>query len=323
MPAGDNMSEPLDVITLGEALVALTPTATGPLRQVTTFEKHTGGAEANVAVGLARLGHRSGWAGRLGEDELGGGVLAFLRGEGVDVSRAELDPDAPTGLYFKERRALGRLRAHYYRAGSAASRTRFEQLDVDYLLSGRILHLTGITPALSESCRDLTERLVAAALERGTRVSFDANVRRLLFGARDPAETLLPMLSGVEILFLSDGEADLLFGGHDPDTVEAARERLEVGVAVVHRSDGAFALEDAGMWRARAYKVDVVDVVGAGDAFVAGFLSGRLEGAAIEECLDIANACGACAVTVAGDAEALPSASDVLELRGRAVGIER
>jgi 2-dehydro-3-deoxygluconokinase len=134
---------------------------------------------------------------------------------------------------------------------------------------------------------------------------------------------LAPLAAGADILFLSDDEADLLLGGHDPDTVQAARRRLGVGTVVVHRADGAFAAQAAGLSRRPAYSVDVVDVVGAGDAFVAGFLSGRLEGADTEECLDIANACGACAVTVAGDAEGLPSREDVLELRGRHVGIER
>jgi 2-dehydro-3-deoxygluconokinase len=167
------------------------------------------------------------------------------------------------------------------------------------------------------------ERLLAAAAEREITVSFDANVRRLLFPGRDPAAILGPLAAGSDVLFLSDDEADLLVGGHDPETVEAARVRMGVGIAVVHRSDGAFAVEDGGLSRAAAYPVDVVDVVGAGDAFVAGFLSGRLQGADTEECLDIANACGACAVTVAGDAEGLPSAEDVLELRGRHVGIER
>jgi 2-dehydro-3-deoxygluconokinase len=301
----------------------MTPDSTGPLRGVTGFTRNIGGAELNVAVGLTRLGHRAAWAGRLGDDEFGRCILAFLRGEGVDVSGAALDPAAPTGVYFKERRALGRLRVHYYRAGSAASRMRFEDLDVEHLLSGRVIHLTGITAAVSESCRDLTQRLVSAAADREVTVSFDANVRRLLFGERDPHETLAPIVRGVDILFLSDDEADLLLGGHDPDTVGRARRDMGVGTVVVHRADGAFAVEEAGLSSSDAYAVDVVDVVGAGDAFVAGFLSGRLQARPTEECLDIANACGACAVTVAGDAEGLPSREDVLELRGRHVGIER
>jgi 2-dehydro-3-deoxygluconokinase len=321
--ATGSVSDQLDVLTLGEALVAMTPASTGPLRGVTDFSRHMGGAELNVAVGLARLGHRAGWAGALGDDEFGRGILAFLRSEAVEVAGARLDDSAPTGVYFKERRALGRLRVHYYRAGSAASRMRFADLDVEYLLSGRILHLTGITAALSDSCRELTQELVSAASERGVTVSFDANVRRLLFRERDPRAVLGPIVAGSDILFLSDDEADLLLGGHDPDSVEAARRRMGVATVVVHRAEGAFAVEDSGLSSRDAYSVDVVDVVGAGDAFVAGFLSARLEHEDTGECLDRANACGACAVTVPGDAEGLPSREDVLELQGRHFGIER
>ena len=207
--------EPLEVTTLGEALTVMDPLSEGPLKHVARFEKHYGGAELNVAVGLSRLEHLAGWAGGLGDDEFGEEILAFARGEEVDVSRATLDPQAPTGLYFKERRALGQLRVHYYRVGSAASQMRFEDLDLDYLLSGSFLHLTGITAALSESCRDLVERLILAANERNIPVSFDANVRWHLFDGRDPRETLKPLVDRADLLFLTEEEAGLLLGGSD------------------------------------------------------------------------------------------------------------
>src|SRR3954465_11837119 len=106
------MDGPPQLTTLGEALIVMDPLSRGPLRHVGRFEKHYGGAELNVAVGLSRLGHRVGWFGSLGDDEFGREILAFARGEGVDVSRATGDPEAPTGLYFKERRALGLLRVY-------------------------------------------------------------------------------------------------------------------------------------------------------------------------------------------------------------------
>lgn len=304
--------------TLGEALVVMNPLSEGPLRHVTRFEKHYGGAELNVAVGLSRLGHRAGWAGGLGDDEFGQEILAFTRGEGVDVSRTVLDSRAPTGLYFKERRALSQLRVYYYRAGSAASRMRFEDVDLDYLLSGSFLHLTGITAALSETCRDLVERLILFANERNVPVSFDANVRWRLFDDRDPRETLKPLVGHADLLFLSEEEAELLLGGSDGESVQRARREIRAKTVVVHRADGAFAVEEGGILERAGYEVRVVDTVGAGDAFVAGFLSGRLRGWATEECLDMANACGACAVTVPGDVKGLPTADEALALlRGR------
>ena len=309
------MSDPPKVTTLGEALIVMDPLSKGPLRHVGTFEKHLGGAEFNVAVGLSRLGHRVGWAGSLGDDEFGEEILAFARGEGVDVSRAVLDPGSPTGLYFKEWRALGQLRVHYYRTGSAASRMRFDGLDVEYLLSGGILHLTGITAALSKSCHDLIRRLISAANDRGVTVSFDLNVRRTLLGDRDPGEVLGPLAAGADILFLSEDEAEILFGGGDPGSVREAWQDLRAATVVVHGADGAFAVEEAGVVEMAGYAVGVVDTVGAGDAFVAGFLSGRLWGWGTGECLDLANACGACAVTVPGDLKGLPTEEEALALR--------
>lgn len=317
------MSEPLQLTTLGEALVVMDPVSRGPLRHVSGFEKNLGGAELNVAVGLSRLGHKAGWAGRLGDDEFGKEILAFASGEGVDVSRTSLDSEASTGLYFKEWRALGQLRVYYYRAGSAASRMRFDELDLEYLLSGEILHLTGITAALSESCHDLIERLLSAANEHGVTVSFDVNVRRLLFEGRDPRKVLGPLAARADLLFLSDDEADLLFGGSDPDSLKEARRDIRAETVVVHHAKGAFAVEESGVSAKAAYPVKVVDTVGAGDAFVAGFLSGRLRGWSTEECLDMANACGACAVTVPGDLKGLPTAEGALALRRGRPGVER
>ena len=308
------MGEHPQLTTLGEALIVMDPLSKGPLRHVGSFEKHVGGAEFNVAVGLSRLGHGVGWVGRLGEDEFGEEILGLARAEGVDVSRTSRDPDAPTGLYFKEWRTLGQLRVHYYRAGSAASRMRLADLDVDYLLSGEILHLTGITAALSESCYDTVGRLVAAANDRGATVSFDVNVRRQLLKGRDPREVLEPIAARADLLFLSEDEAELLFGGRDPESIERAKRGMRAETVVVHRADGAFAAED-GVTEMAGYSVDVADTVGAGDAFVAGFLSGRLRGWSTEECLDMANACGACAVTVPGDLKGLPTEEEALALR--------
>jgi 2-dehydro-3-deoxygluconokinase len=200
---------------------------------------------------------------------------------------------------------------------------RFDELDLQYLLSGEILHLTGITAALSESCYDLIERLLSAANERGLRVSFDVNVRRLLFEGRDPRKVLGPLAARADLLFLSDDEADLLFGGSDPGSLQEARQDIRAETVVVHRAEGAFAVEGGGVSEMAAYPVDAVDTVGAGDAFVAGFLSGRLRRWSTEECLDMANACGACAVTVPGDLKGLPTAEEALALRRGRPGVER
>jgi 2-dehydro-3-deoxygluconokinase len=315
--------EPLQVTTLGEVLVVMNPLSEGPLRHVARFEKHFGGAEFNAAIGLSRLGHQVGWAGGLGDDEFGREILAFARGEEIDVSRAILDPRAPTGLYFKERRALGRLRVYYIRPGSAASRMRFEDLDLDYLLSSTFLHLTGITTALSESCHDLIERLVLSANARNVSISFDANVRWRLFDGRDTRETLKPLVDRADLFFLSAEEAELLLGGSDGESIQRARQKMRAKTIVVHRADGAFAVEESGIAERPGYEVQVVDTVGAGDAFVAGFLAGRLRSWETDACLEMANACGACAVTVSGDVKGLPTDDEALALLRGGQEVER
>lgn len=191
---------------------------------------------------------------------------------------------------------------------------RFEDLDVDYLLSGEVLHLTGITSVLSESCRDLTERLVREANEREVPVSFDVNVRFGLLKGRAPQEALGLLIDRADVLFLSDGEAELLMGGSAPQSVRQAKKGIRAQTVVVHGAEGAFALDGDGFAEKKAYTAEAVDTVGAGDAFAAGFLSGWLQGWSIGECLQLANACGACAVSVPGDAESVPAKEDAFAL---------
>jgi 2-dehydro-3-deoxygluconokinase len=302
-----------EVVTLGEGLIVLDPDSAGPLRSVAGFARHFGGAEVNVAVALARLGHRTAWAGGLGDDEFGHALLAFLRGERVEVDGAHLDPEAPTGLYIKERRALDRLQVHYYRAGSAASRLRYDDLDADRLLRARVLHLTGITPMLSDAGAELTERLSAAAVQRGVTLSFDANVRWRLLGERDPRALLDRLLERADLLFCSDEEAEWLLGTRDAAELAALGREQTV---VVHGDHGAYAVEPAGVTRAQSHRVTPVDTVGAGDAFVAGYLADLLLERAADECLRTAVRCGALVCASSGDWEGLPTRSELSLLDG-------
>ena len=310
-------------MTVGEAMVVFDPDSPGLLRHVDGFVKRVGGAELNVAVALARLGHRVGWAGALGDDEFGAQIVSVLRGEGVDVDGVRFSAHAPTGIYFKQRGAVGQLRVAYYRAGSAASRLRFEDLDLDPLLGAGVLHLTGITAALSDACADLVARLAAAAVDRGTLLSVDANVRWSLLGDRDPRDVLAPLVERADLLFVSGEEADALFGAHDPEVLRDVLAGLRARTIVVHDGHGAWAVDADGVTRRPAHAVTVVDAVGAGDAFVAGFLSGRLRGWDVGECLALGNACGACAVTLPGDAESMPTERDALALLHAQPGRER
>lgn len=318
-----------EVTTLGEAMAVLTPASRGALRGVRGFESGIGGAEVNVAVALARLGHLCGWYGHLGEDELGAAVSESLCAEGVDVSRVVRDPEYPTGLYLKEFRARDTLRVHYYRKDSAASRMSAEDSDLDWLLSSRIVHLTGITAVLSESCYELVRRVARSANERGVELCFDANVRQRLLGERDAKTTLAPLVGMADLIFLSEEEAGMLLGARGPEEVKRAASDLRAHTVVVHGAAGAFAVVESGeageaeIFEAPTDPVSVVDPVGAGDAFVAGFLAGRMRGLDAQRCLRLANACGGCAASLPGDAESMPYAEDVATELGEEPGSER
>lgn len=302
----------LDVVTVGELLGVLTPISSGPLHDVRLLEKGVGGAELNVAVGLARLGHRVGWCGRLGEDPFGHEGICRLRSEGIDVTRVVIDHVAPTGLYVKELGALGRLKVYYYRSGSAASRSRFADLDLDYLVSGRLLHLTGITPLLSDTCRDMAHRLGRVAIDHAVPLSFDGNVRFGLLAGRDPSALLGPLVELADLLFLSVAEAQLLLGSADPEQIRHDMRELRARTVVIHDASGAYAIEPGGVTHVSARSVRPVDPVGAGDALVAGYLSGWLRHWRRADCLRLGEVCAAFVVCVRGDHAGLPTEAEAL-----------
>jgi 2-dehydro-3-deoxygluconokinase len=320
----DSAPDDVDVSTVGEGLGVMTPLETGRLRDVAAFEKDVGGAELNVAVALSRLGHRSRWSGRVGDDEIGHQVVATLRGAGVDTAQVHIDPSGRTGLYLKEQRPTGRLRVHYYRDGSAATTLAPRDLDLTLLTAARIVHLTGITACLQPYGATVVEAVLDAARQRNRLVSFDANVRHKLLGDRDARDLLRPALQGAHVLIFSEEEAVDLLGGADEAALSRALAELRAArVVVVHGAWGAIAVDDKGTWRSDSYPAVPVDVVGAGDAFVAGFLSGLLRGWSTTRALRLANACGACAVGVRGDTRSMPYEDDAVLLVEGAPDSER
>lgn len=304
-----------DVITLGETMVLFAPLEPGPLRYARRFEMRFGGAESNFAVGIVRLGFSAGWISRLGDDEFGRYIFTQLRGEGVDVSRVRFDPEAPTGVFFKELGRPGGTRVYYYRRQSAASRLSPGDLDAEYFAGARWLHLTGITPALSDSCRAAVEAALGLARRFGLTVSFDPNLRLKLWPLATARRVLVPLLQ----------QADVVLGGHEelcllleePAPEAAAEVLLAAGVKVVAvklGAEGALVVTADFRERVPAFPVaEVVDPVGAGDAFDAGFVAGQLLGRTLAESARLGNACGALMVSVRGDYEALPTLAEAEE----------
>jgi 2-dehydro-3-deoxygluconokinase len=299
-----------EVLTCGETMAVLR--GPGPLRLGGALELSVAGAEANVAIGLARLGHQVGWVGRVGADEPGELVRRTLRAEAVDVSGVMTDPARPTGLMLAERRIGDLVRVTYYRSGSAGSRLSPADILPRIGEGVRLLHLTGITAALSETARQCVTDAAARAREAGVAVSVDVNYRARLWTPAEARDTLLPLTGQADIVFASADELAML-AGHD-DLQVAAQEMLArgVGQVVVKRgADGATAYADGATVSVPARPVTVADVVGAGDAFVAGYLSARLDGAAAADCLDRATVTAAFAIARNGDWEGLPTRAEL------------
>ncbi|MCK9221486.1 MAG: sugar kinase [Limnochordia bacterium] len=314
-----------ELITLGESMVVFSPNTTGPLRYVHEFSKHVAGAESNVCMGLTRLGHSAGLIARFGDDEFGHYIVNTLRGEGVDVSQVVFDPTRPTGIYFKERRLPGQINVYYWRHGSAGGFLQPADLNEDYFSTAKILHLTGITPALSKSCREMVFAAIEMARKHGLLVSFDPNIRLKLWGKDEARQVLTEIIPKVDLLLPGLGEGEILFGVDTPEEIVQAASNLGVSRVVVKLGpSGCYVWDQKPVGFVPGYVIkDVVDPVGAGDGFAAGLLSGLLQGLSLRDAADLGNAVGAYATTTIGDAEGLPSRSELASFLTRADEVER
>jgi 2-dehydro-3-deoxygluconokinase len=325
----------VDVVALGESMVTFLPTSPGRLADVPSFERGIGGAESNVACVLARAGHSVRWVGRVGADGFGDHLVEAITAYGVDTSAVRRDPARPTGVYFRTAgdRATGAHEVAYYRAGSAASAMTARNTDLAAARSGRVLHLSGITAALSDGCLALMRELTAPRPGRPL-VSFDVNHRPGLW--RDHPEgprVLLDLARRADLVFVGDDEARDAWGLRGAHAIREALPEPDVlvvkdgkaGAVVFDRTTagstggtetagnavraegrtaggGGECGEDvAGAVFVPALRVDVVAAVGAGDAFAAGFLSATLRGLPARDRLRHGHLTAAAALTVPGD----------------------
>jgi 2-dehydro-3-deoxygluconokinase len=302
----------LDVALLGEMMVLLVADRPGPLEDAQGFLKRTAGAETNVAIGLARLGLRVGWASRLGEDSFGRWLLAQMRAEGVDCTQVAAVPGARTGFMLKGRvEGGGDPPIEYHRAGSAASRMGPADLPPGWPVPARHLHATGVFPAISASALACQQEAVRRQRAAGGTVSFDPNLRPSLW------PSIEAMRAGINALA---AQADWVLPGLEEGRVLTGEATPE-GIARWYRARGAalvvvklgpegawFDSATAGCGRVPGVPVDrVVDTVGAGDAFAVGVVSGLLDGLAVPQAVARGCALGARAVQVLGDTEGLPT----------------
>lgn len=265
------------VLCIGESMALVTPVEPEPLRSAERFAIRTGGAESTVALYLADAGHRASWVSRLGDDPLGRRMLDEVSSHGVDVSRTALVPGESTGVYFKDP-GLERTTVHYYRAGSAASRMGPEVLDDLAVDDVAILHVSGILAGLSSTCAALLDAAFDFAAERGILVSFDVNHREGLWSAATAAPVLRALARRADLVFVGRDEAEALWG---TDEVDAIADELALRGRLVVK-DGAVGATEIDLDGRRTFVparlVEVVEVVGAGDAFTAGYLGAMLRG---------------------------------------------
>ena len=298
------------LVTLGETMAAFAPDHIGPLRYVSGYSIRTAGAESNTAIGVAKMGVSAAWVSRLGADEFGQYIRNQIRAEGVDCSGVHFDPAHRTGVMFKQT-GSGESSVFYYRENSAASHMTPQDLDEALFRGCRILHLSGITPVLSESCAETVQAAIRLAQKYGARVSFDPNIRQKLWNGRDYTPLLRRLATDAEIVLMGLDEAETLFGTRDVRALCA--ELFTTGcaevIALKDGGNGAWIADRSQCIRLEPQPCRCIDPIGAGDSFNAGILAGLLQGRTLEEAGRMGAVCGALATEVPGDVEGCPDAA--------------
>ncbi len=277
------MTEPrFDVTGFGEMLLRFSVSSGERLEAAQQLDVYPAGAEANVISLLARLARKTHWAGALPQNSLGRLAANALRTAGVDTNGIIWSQRGRMGTYYVEFGAPPRgIQVTYDRAHSSATQLKPEQLDWDALLNTRLLHLTGITPALSSSCREIVEEAIKQARGRGVPVSFDVNYRQKLWSEAEAQQTLLPMIQNVELLFCSANDAARIFNCKGTAD-EIAQGILDLShakqVVITIGKQGAILWNGKEWLHEPARTTQILDRLGAGDALAAGVIQGWLDG---------------------------------------------
>ena len=302
-----------EVILFGEPMAMFVAKTTGALHEVEEFTRLLAGAEVNVAIGLNRLGHTVSYVTKLGTDPFGTYIENKLKEEGL-YTQITKDPVHFTGYQLKSKVEEGDPEVFYYRRNSAASHLTEEDADRVDFSGAKVLHITGIPPALSESCRNATYRLIDRAREQGMLICFDPNLRPSLWNSQEEMIAVInDIASKADIVLPGTGEGKILMGSEEPEQIAEFYRNNGAGTVIV-KAGAKGAYLDSGELRKfiAGYKVKkVVDTVGAGDGFAVGIISAYLEGKSLEEMVDRGNAIGAIQVSVMSDNEGLPTKEEL------------
>jgi 2-dehydro-3-deoxygluconokinase len=304
----------VDILCMGEPMLEFSQLPPRPedVGRTLYLEGH-GGDTSNAAIAAARSGARAGYVTAVGRDRPGDSFMALWAREGVDSSTVIRSPDAPTGIYFVSHGAHGHAFT-YYRTGSAASRYRPEDLPEDAIRAARILHLSGISQAISDSACDAGFRAIEVARAAGVRVSYDTNLRQRLWPVRRAAAVIHAALGMADIAFPSLDDAQALTGLAEPDAVADFYLRLCPLVLLKLGKEGAMVCTRERRLRLPAHRVKAVDAAGAGDAFAGAFLARSVAGDDPFAAARYANAAAALTTTGYGAVAPIPRREQVLDL---------
>ena len=297
----------MDVVAIGESMVALVNKPAGYIRHADGFKPFVAGAETNTLIGLSRLGHKTAWISALGKDELGEFILHKVRAEQVDTASVSTTGDR-TGVFFKQISPDGSVDVTYYRENSAASHMTLDDIDMDKINGAKVLYITGITLSLSGQTKEMLFNVVKA-LNEDVKVVFDPNIRLKMWTEAEARKTILELLPHVDYLIAGKQEVDILLGHQDFD---AAMDKFKgFGCAnIIIKLGREGALYDMDGVRGRVdnpKQFEEIDPVGAGDAFAAGVVSGILEDREPEGMIRTACFLGGYITQFIGDYQGFPS----------------
>lgn len=299
-----------EIMLIGEPMAMFIADCVGNLEDVEKFTRSLAGAEVNVCIGLKRLGYDVSYVTKLGVDPLGKYIKKALEFEGIDTSYISFDKRYPTAFQLKGRTNVGDPEVVYFRKGSAASHLIPKDVGDMDLTGVSHIHITGIFPALSLSCREATYELIRRAKDKGLFISFDPNLRPALWNNKDNMiEVINDIASKSDMILPGIGEGLILTGSNNPNDIADFYIKLGAKIVIVKTGDkGAYAKTKNECFTVPSYKVKkVVDTVGAGDGFAVGIISGLLENLPLEEAVRRGNAIGAMQVATIGDNDGLPT----------------
>ncbi|MEK4293669.1 sugar kinase [Paenibacillus sp. FSL R5-0914] len=308
------MSKQLDAVTFGEPMAMFYANETGPLHEVFSFSKALAGAESNVATGLSRLNHPTGYVTKLGEDNFGHFIAQAMKKENIDTDNITFTKEHSTGMLIKSKVVTGDPKVEYFRKNSAASKLSLVDFDEAYFNAAGHLHVTSISSALSKTCHEFSIHAMEFMKRQGKTVSLDPNLRPSLWPDTETmVNTINDLATRCDWFLPGLGEGKILTGLSTP--AEIADYYLARGVSLVVIKlgpEGAYYKSAEGEGYVDGFKVEqVVDTVGAGDGFAVGVISAMLEKLPIAEAVKRGNAIGALAVMSPGDMDGLPTREEL------------